>query len=215
MPRRELSKSRKGMRLCVHCGAFLEGMHEARKYCSEVCKIAYRRPSLGNFPPPAFVGRYDLLPDHIRRNFTPGDPKDCWIYARRAKNGYAASTSVTMHKGAAYRLIYMLMVGPIPEGMEIDHTCDNGRAGCVNWHHLEAVTHQRNMTRPEHTQAGKHMRQTHCKHGHEFTPENTGTWVKGKRYCRQCMRDRQAKYRADGRAALYMERHRQKKREVA
>lgn len=31
-------------------------------------------------------------------------------------------------------------------------------------------------------------RQTHCVHGHEFTPENTGRKPNGTRYCRECRR---------------------------
>lgn len=39
---------------------------------------------------------------------------------------------------------------------------------------------------------------THCKNGHEFTPENTFLGIKGQRNCRTCRNTRvRAKYRAD------------------
>ncbi len=38
---------------------------------------------------------------------------------------------------------------------------------------------------------------THCKRGHEFTPENTGGLDKRQRYCRACERIRyETNYRA-------------------
>jgi hypothetical protein len=41
--------------------------------------------------------------------------------------------------------------------------------------------------------------QTHCKHGHEFTPENTGTNSVGNRFCRHCHRLKVARQRAKSR----------------
>lgn len=34
---------------------------------------------------------------------------------------------------------------------------------------------------------------THCKNGHEYTPDNTLTW-EGARHCRTCRRKRQREY---------------------
>lgn len=45
----------------------------------------------------------------------------------------------------AHRLAYELLVGPIPSGMTIDHTCANRL--CVNPAHLEAVTIRENIRR--------------------------------------------------------------------
>lgn len=43
---------------------------------------------------------------------------------------------------------------------------------------------------------------THCKHGHEFTPENTRTDGKGRRNCRSCERLRSARRNARNRAEV-------------
>lgn len=45
----------------------------------------------------------------------------------------------------AHRVAYELLVGPIPEGLTIDHLCRN--TGCVNPEHLEPVTNQENRRR--------------------------------------------------------------------
>lgn len=86
-----------------------------------------------------------------------------------------------------HRLAWELLVGPIPDGLEIDHLCRNRR--CVNPDHLEPVTRSENLRRG-HTStktADTARAKTRCKHGHEFTPENTYVYVKtGRRQCRRC-----------------------------
>lgn len=188
---------------CLTCGASLEGLHASRKYCSDACKIRYRRNE--NHPPPTYVGDFDLLPKHLRENFTMGDPDECWIYAKRAKSGYAMSSSVKTHKAPAYRLLYFLMVGPIPKGHHLDHICDNGSGGCVNWHHLKPAIPKDNLLRSEKNACAVKARQTHCVNGHPFTPENT-LIVKRKnghasRICRICQDERNRRFLAkQGRA---------------
>jgi DNA-binding transcriptional regulator YiaG len=45
----------------------------------------------------------------------------------------------------AHRLAYELVLGPIPEGHEVHHTCNN--RGCVNPFHMETLTHQEHTHR--------------------------------------------------------------------
>lgn len=171
---------------CVACEQPYQPKHRNHRYCSKDCHTAYRRNSSGNYSPPAYVGNYDLLPEHIKRNFTPGDPEKCWPYALRSPNGYAVNTSVNMFKGNAYRLVYMLMVGPIPEGKVLHHTCNGGPQGCVNWHHLQVVTQRENMLASR-SFVTIQAAQTHCKRGHLLdNPVKRQGKRANQRNCREC-----------------------------
>ena len=88
----------------------------------------------------------------------------------------------------AHRRAWEDEVGPIPEGMQIDHLCE--WKDCVNVAHLEPVTPRENTLRSRFTVAGINARKTHCIHGHEFTPENTKRTKQGWRVCIPCRRIR-------------------------
>lgn len=66
----------------------------------------------------------------------------------------------------AHRVAYVMFVGPIPEGLDLDHLCRVTQ--CVNPAHMEPVSHGENVLRGESIQA-KNARKTHCKRGHQFT----------------------------------------------
>lgn len=76
------------------------------------------------------------------------------------------------------------------EGKTIDHLCRN--RGCVNPLHLQAVPMRENTLRGFGPSA-ENARKTHCKRGHEFTPENTYLHD-GRRICKQCNRDRNREF---------------------
>lgn len=137
------------------------------------------RPSLGS--PQA--ERLASLSSYLRKyEIAPGG---CWIFHKRAANGYAGGTSYNGRQGSAYRLIWEVANDQlVPEGMELHHTCHNGSGGCVNPFHLEVCTHQENMDR-SHGIHQEHKSRTHCPQGHEYTPENT-LRSRGRRYCKVC-----------------------------
>jgi DNA-binding transcriptional regulator YiaG len=56
----------------------------------------------------------------------------------------------------AYRWVWELVNGPIPDGLMVRHKCDNGAhpIGCCNIHHLELGTHVENMQ--DMTARGRH-----------------------------------------------------------
>jgi HNH endonuclease len=81
----------------------------------------------------------------------------------------------------AHRVAYEFYVGPIPEGLDIDHLCRN--RSCVNPDHMEPVTRQENLRRGR--GYGGELR-THCSRGHELTDENLIVEQFGYRRCKTC-----------------------------
>jgi hypothetical protein len=69
----------------------------------------------------------------------------CWNWtASRMTSGYG-QIGIGGKYGrphGAHRVAYELAVGPIPEGMQVDHMCHNKL--CVNPDHLRAVTNKQN-----------------------------------------------------------------------
>jgi hypothetical protein len=86
----------------------------------------------------------------------------------------------------AHRWLYEHRVGPVPEGMELDHLCRN--RACVNPDHLEPVAHVENVLRGV-SQWALNAAKTHCVKGHPYTPENTARQANGGRRCRTCQRE--------------------------
>ncbi len=103
-----------------------------------------------------------------------------WKGGRTAK-GYGKFRAFRAH-----RVAYTLARGPIPDGLDLDHLCRNRL--CCNPAHLEAVPAKVNILRGEGACARK-ARQTHCQHGHEFTPANILRKRNGGRECKQCRKD--------------------------
>lgn len=134
------------------------------------------------------AGRKGPLLHRVKRMTAAGSPDDCWRWLGHLnRDGYGQIRDEFGVIITAHRASYLVHVGPIAAGMEIDHLCRN--RACVNPAHLEPVTHQQNMMRTN-VPAAVNARKTHCIRGHEFTPENTVRRPRGYRACRTCVRDR-------------------------
>ncbi len=109
----------------------------------------------------------------------------CWLWTG-ANNGTYGLFAVREQKAPAYahRWAYEHWKEPIPTGLEIDHLCRVPL--CVNPSHLEAVTRGENNHR-----GLLGVLRTHCKNGHEFTPDSVYTYTlasgRVQRRCRQCV----------------------------
>lgn len=115
----------------------------------------------------------------------------CWLWTASINEGgygrYCVSKVGRRSMLAyAHRHSWTIMVGEIPQGMQLDHLCKV--RNCVNPDHLEVVAPKVNARRARGT--GVHNKtKTHCPSGHEYNEENTivqvrGTWTM--RSCRTC-----------------------------
>ena len=86
------------------------------------------------------------LRDRIQACSEPEPNTGCWLWTAALKNGYGRITMMNpKRKTAAHRVSYEAFVGPIPEGLTLDHLC-RVRC-CVNPAHLEPVTMRENIMR--------------------------------------------------------------------
>lgn len=118
----------------------------------------------------------------------------CWMWAgAHDTEGYGRYSD-----GLAHRLVYELLVEPIPVGLVLDHTCHNASAcpggrrcphrSCVNPSHLEIVTLTENVMRGKGFGA-VNARKVQCPAGHPYDETNTWTNSQGHRQCRTCNRE--------------------------
>lgn len=120
--------------------------------------------------------------ERFERHVSPEPNSGCWLWTGWHDRKDYGGVTIDKVSQQAHRASYEHYVGPIPEGLVVDHLCRN--TACVNPQHLEAVTCKVNLNRGIHRNAIK----THCYKGHAFTPENTRVNAKGGRACRTCAR---------------------------
>lgn len=103
----------------------------------------------------------------------------CWVMRG------CQTQSKGMHKGSpgyvqisyrgarwmAHRIMFTIAHGPIPNGNVVAHNCDN--PPCCNPAHLFTCTESENIQDASAKKRHYNGKQTHCRHGHEFTPQNT------------------------------------------
>lgn len=117
------------------------------------------------------------------------DENGCWRWQRSLNaNGYGRIGFYARGPQYAHRVSYETFVGPIPEGLAIDHLCRV--RDCVNPEHLEPVTNRENLLRGIGF-AARYAATTHCPQGHPYDEANTYYRPgRGGRNCRRCGVDR-------------------------
>lgn len=119
----------------------------------------------------------------------------CWVWQGAKKPSGYGNIYVEGRYLNTHRAAYMAFVGPIPDGLTIDHLCRN--RSCVNPDHLEPVTHRENTMRGD--SPGAIMRRTgKCRRGHRWGPDT----VKPNGQCRECQRLIQRRYYARSRGQV-------------
>lgn len=113
-----------------------------------------------------------------------------------ASHGYAQigwKDGDRVHMTTAHRAAWTHENGQIPGGATVDHTCKERR--CVNVAHLRLLTNYENARRT----AGRDWPLGQCANGHP----NSESYVQpsGRRRCRPCNREAQARYREKKRTA--------------
>ncbi len=121
-------------------------------------------------------------------------PDGCWLWqGSLTPRGYA-KMGLNGRTVVVHRWSYEHFVGPIPEGMQLDHFACEVRH-CVNPWHVRPVTARENTLRGA-TIPSLMASKTECLRGHPFDEANTYEIRTGGRACRACNRLRQSAYMA-------------------
>ena len=116
-------------------------------------------------------------------------PCECWPWRGAIRSdGYGRYRDSNAHRAA-----YLLLRGPVPAGLVLDHLCRN--RACVNPDHLEPVSDVVNIRR------GERATKPRCIRGHPFAGDNLVVRPNGWRKCRECNRTFWRAYKARKRAA--------------
>jgi len=130
----------------------------------------------------------EQIPIHIKKILNKLEPlteSGCWVYTGYVNNYGYARMRVNKRTCSAHRLMYEHHIGPIPNGLVIDHLCRV--KCCVNPYHLEAVPQKKNVLRGNGV-TSINSRKTHCHAGHPFDDKNTYRLKLG-RGCKTCYRE--------------------------
>jgi hypothetical protein len=173
---------------------------DSTHYSRGLCRIHYVR-NKRHGDPRGSAARRMPTPDWDRFWAKVEKTDGCWRWTAATIHDGRGRFNLSNPKrvGYAYRIAYEWLVGPVPEGLELDHLCRN--PNCVNPAHLEPVTHQENLRRAPDAQFYVNARKTHCPRRHEYTVDNTGWSKRWTRYCKACTREKWHERQARKRAA--------------
>lgn len=134
----------------------------------------------------------DMLP--LLERIKPG-PNGCWLWTgAKSVSGYG-HVRYRRKVCVVHRVVYELLVGPIPDGLVLDHLCRVRH--CCAPTHLEPVTDAENIARGAGL-APQEAARTHCPAGHAYDEVNTYVTPTrpNARYCRACHNERSREWRA-------------------
>jgi hypothetical protein len=129
---------------------------------------------------------FDTLPPRLTSKIDAVSG-ECWIWTASCRPCGGGQVRDGSRIRYAYQVVYELLVGPVSEGLELDHLCRN--RACVNPAHLEQVTHRTNVLRGVSPTARNAAKRT-CPDGHDYDVTATG-----RRRCSVCAAAAQRRWR--------------------
>lgn len=133
----------------------------------------------------------DKLPERLSSRLILTEA-GCWEWTGGKQTKGYGQTSYRNHRWRTHRLMYVLNVGPIPDGKMVCHTCDN--RPCCNPAHLYLGDGFDNMRDASRRGRINFQKWTHCKNGHPLDVYGKFRGEKNPRVCQMCARIRQRIY---------------------
>lgn len=119
----------------------------------------------------------DEILGRLLRSVSPEPNTGCWLWMGELTGHGYGRCYINGKRHRTHRVFYEHAFGAITEELELDHTCRV--RSCCNPAHLRPASRASNAH-------ARRSAQTHCKHGHEYTPTNTYTDPRGWRQCLTC-----------------------------
>src|SRR5690606_28140598 len=136
-----------------------------------------------------------MLPDRFW-NKVNMRPDGCWEWQGARQSGGYGSFWWQGRVQKAHRVSYEDQMGPIPEGLVLDHLCRVRH--CVRPDHLEPVTQKENTLRGDTIPAHK-LAKDSCPAGHPHAGDTLYVYPDGRRHCKIWRRQSDARRYKKGR----------------
>lgn len=119
---------------------------KCRNGTSPYCEKHYSRWKRHGDPAVALKDHTPAV-ERWKTSYEVDDATGCWNWTKRGEPyGYGLiSNGQAQQSIPAHRFVYEQIIGPVPDGEELDHTCLNKK--CVNPAHMEPVPHPINIER--------------------------------------------------------------------
>lgn len=137
--------------------------------------------------------------DRFNKKYTVNHATGCWEWnAGRNRQGYGTFMYAPKKHTSAHRWSYSHFKGPIPEGLQVLHSCDN--PPCCNPAHLRVGDQSENMRECVAKRRFHWANKTHCPKGHPYNGINLSLEIQRggypNRICKECRRIRGRAYNA-------------------